>query len=164
VLVLKFQIGANRLALDVRQIDSVVPRVHLRPTPFGPDWLVGVFVFHGRIVPVVDTYRLLGLGDCPDSLSSRIILVPLTPLPGEPAGRKFGLLASHVSDVQDLVRQPESPNVPALDRPELGPVVIDDDGIMHIAAIERLLPAAFRAQLQAIADTALPNPGTGGAK
>src|SRR5579883_3328716 len=97
MLALTFQIGPNRLALDVRRAREVVPRVHLEPVAGGPDWLAGLFVYRGRVVPVIDLHRLLGAGDCPPHLSSRIILVPL----GED-GALVGLLAAGVADVRPV--------------------------------------------------------------
>jgi len=93
MLVLTFQVGKERLALDTRRIEAVVPRVPLRSVAGGPPWLSGVFVYHGAIVPVVDLHRLVGAGDCPPHLSSRIVLVAdpaPSPLPLSPAAEERG--------------------------------------------------------------------------
>ena len=154
MLALTFQIGPNRLALGVREIAEVVPRVDLKPAPFGPAWLAGVFVHRGRVVPVVDLHRLLAVGPCPPHLSSRVILVPL---PGDPRRRLVGLLAARVADVRDF--PPPAPGAagdgdPA--RPDLGPVLVDAEGIIHLAAVDRILPAAYRQQLSALCQTTDP--------
>jgi chemotaxis-related protein WspB len=151
VLALTFQIGPNRLALPVREITEVVPRVDLTPAPFGPAWLAGVFVRRGRVVPVVDLHRLFSAGPCPAHLSSRIILVAL---PGDPGGRTVGLLAARVADVRDM--PPPKPAAAAAgdaDRAALGSAMVDAEGIIHFAAVARLLPAACR---QPLADLCQP--------
>src|SRR4051812_37753377 len=96
MLALLFEAGGERLALEARSVAEVVPRVPLRPLAGAPQWLAGVFVYRGRVVPVVDLYRLAGAGDCPAHLSSRIILVR------RGAGELLGLLAGRVDDVRDL--------------------------------------------------------------
>ncbi|MBY0229745.1 MAG: chemotaxis protein CheW, partial [Gemmataceae bacterium] len=47
MLALTFQIGDNRLALDIRRVREVVPRVELRRAPSAPAWLAGEFVYRG---------------------------------------------------------------------------------------------------------------------
>lgn len=148
MLALTFHIGPNRLALGVREIAEVVPRVDMTPAPFGPAWLAGVFVHRGSVVPVVDLHRLLNVGPCPAHLSSRVVLAPL---PGDPRRRLVGLLAAKVADVRDFP-PPAAGAAGEGDpgRPDLGPVVVDAEGIIHMAAVDRLLPAAFRQQLSAL--------------
>src|SRR5579871_3177437 len=65
MLALTFQAGPDRVAVDVRRVREVVPRVPLTPAAGTPDWVAGVFVYRGRVVPVIDLYRLTGAGPCP---------------------------------------------------------------------------------------------------
>ena len=94
MLVLTFEVGKERLALDVRRIEEVVPWVRLQPVACGPSWLAGIFIYRGQIVPVIDMHRLLGAGECPVHLSTRIILVRHL-LGGQ--DRLVGLLAAKVA-------------------------------------------------------------------
>ncbi len=145
MLALCFQVGPTRLALDVQQVREVVPRVVLSPIPHGPAWLAGVFVYRGQVVPVVDLHRLLSVGECPPHLSSRIILVNF---PGNDQ-KVVGLLAAQVAEVRELERLP-----PAITQgentPHLGPVLVDTEGILHIASVERLLSQATCRELAAV--------------
>lgn len=126
MLHLTFQIGGQNLALDVHRVREVVPRVPLQRPPLAPDWLAGSFVFRGRIVPVVDLHRLMRAGECPEHLSSRIILVAE---PGGPADALVGLLAAHVVDVRELPAAAAG-----------GPTVTADGTILHLVDLNRLLP------------------------
>jgi len=145
MLVLTFQIGTTCLALDVRRIHEVVPRVRLQSVAGGPPWLAGVFVYRGHVVPVIDLHRLIGNDECPAHLSTRIILVP-HPLGGEQ--RLLGLLAAQVADVRNI----EAPSQPqarlsAPGRPELGPVLVDGRQLVHLVDLSRLLPESHQQQL-----------------
>src|SRR5215207_737208 len=112
MLVLTFQVGNDRLALDIRRVREVVPRVQLDRSAGSPAWLAGMFVYRGRVVPVIDLHRLLGAGECPPHLSSRIILVPLgfcpvgtptAPTAAELADEHLvGLLAARVADIREV--------------------------------------------------------------
>jgi chemotaxis-related protein WspB len=132
MLALTFQIGANRVAIDVRRVRRVVPRVKLAPVPVGATGLAGVFVYRGQVVPVVDLYRLAGTGDCPPHLSSRIILVPFPP----ESERLVGLLATQVAEIRE-VAAPEPTG--AADRSGFGPPLADGTDVLRILDADRLL-------------------------
>jgi chemotaxis-related protein WspB len=146
MLALTFQVGADRVAVDVRRVREVVPRVRVTPVSGGPAWLAGVFVYRGRVVSVVDLHRLAGVGECPPHLSSRVILVPR---PGSPDDL-VGLLATQVADIRDLPTPPARP----AGGPLLGPPVADGTGILRLLDPDELL-AALDSKLGP------PRPGTG---
>jgi chemotaxis-related protein WspB len=138
MLVLTFQIGNNRLALDIRRVREVVPRVELKRSPTGPAWLAGLFVYRGRAVPVIDLHQLLAGGECPHHLSSRIILVPrVDATSGEES--LLGLLAAQVADLREV--EPGH-TLPVGGMPGLGTPLVDRDGILHLLDLDRLIPTS----------------------
>jgi chemotaxis-related protein WspB len=145
MLVLTFRIGSTCLALDVRRIHEVVPLVQLQRVECAPSWLAGVFIYRGRVVPVVDLHRLIGAGECQPNLSTRLILVPHT-IGGQQ--RLIGLLAAHVADLRDI-QPPTQVSAPrtSLDQTDLGPVLVDGNEIIHLVEPDRLLPEANERQL-----------------
>lgn len=132
MLALTFQVGADRVAVDVRRVREVVPRVKVTPASGAPNWLAGVFVYRGRVVPVVDLHRLAGAGECPPHLSSRVVLLPRPDAPDD----FVGLLATQVADIRDLPAPP-----PAADGPLLGHAVADGAGILRLLDPDRLIAA-----------------------
>jgi chemotaxis-related protein WspB len=160
MLVLTFQIGNDRLALDIRRVREVVPRVQLERVAGSPAWLAGLFVYRGRVVPVLDLHRLLNAGECPPHLSSRIILVPLDvgqafqpdsshaqqkSQAGKPDLRGeevlVGLLAAQVADIREVqpgARPMTGFNAPG--QPDLGLTLVEEGGILHLLDLDRLLP------------------------
>jgi chemotaxis-related protein WspB len=141
MLVLTFQVGDDRLALDIRRVREVVPRVPLQRGAGAPAWLAGMFVYRGRPVPVLDLHQLLGAGECPPHLSSRIVLVPL----GEQGETLVGLLAAQVADIREV--DPSGQALPGLNapgRPDLGLTLVHDGGILHLLDLDRLLPQPVR--------------------
>jgi chemotaxis-related protein WspB len=149
MLVLTFQVGPYRLALDIARIVEVVPRVRLQPVAGGPAWLAGEFVYRGQVVPVVDLHRLLGSGECPPHLSSRIILTPLR------GGQLAGLLAAQVAEIREC----EGKRTCALgtedeQAPEFGSVIVEGEQMLRLVDPELLLPPALRRQLSLAAGEA----------
>ena len=134
MLALLFQVGADRVAVDVRRVREVVPRVRLSAAVGGPAWVAGRFVYRGRVVPVVDLHTLIGVGPCPPHLSSRIILMPWPAT----ADSLVGLLATQVADIRriDAVPPPETDADLGL-----GPVVADGPDLLRLLDPDRLLTA-----------------------
>jgi chemotaxis-related protein WspB len=141
MLVLTFQIGSDRLALDTRHVKEVVPRVPLQAVTGAPAWLAGVIVYRGNVVPVVDLHRLAGAGDCPLYLSSRIVLIRR---PGGDSEQLLGLLAAQVADLRELTDTTAGGTTTGLGR-----VLADGSGVLQLIEPERLLPDEARARLAA---------------
>jgi chemotaxis-related protein WspB len=110
--------------------------VRLSPVTGGPPWIAGVFVYHGRVVPVVDLHTLVGAGQCPLHLSSRVILLrwPLT-VPES----LVGLLATQVAEIRPVPSGPEQPLPVHPDRLGLGAARPDGEGILRILDPDWLL-------------------------
>src|SRR5262245_22104243 len=142
MLALTFQIGADKFALDIRQVREVVPRVSLHRPAGAPAWLAGSFVYRGRAVPVVDLHRLLGAGECPPHLSSRIIQARW---PGAEEEALLGLLAARVADIREVHGRLEvAPSLASTGGGAMGPAVVDGGSILHMVDLARLLPEAAR--------------------
>jgi chemotaxis-related protein WspB len=142
MLVLTFEAGGERLALDVRSVVEVVPRVRLRPLAGAPSWLSGAFVYRGTVVPVVDLNQLAGAGECPTHLSSRIILVRKLGPTGE---RLLGLVVTRVDDVRAL--EPASATLDGFTpegQPDFGPVAVENGELLRRLDLDRILPETYR--------------------
>lgn len=148
MLVLTFQIGSTCLALDVRRIHEVVPLVRLQRVERAPAWFAGVFIYRGRVVPVIDLHRVIGAAEYQPNLSTRLILVPHT-IGGQE--RLVGLLAARVADLRELQPPQQLPtSLTTLDQPDLGPSIVDGSEIIHLLDTDRLLPESYKHQLALI--------------
>jgi chemotaxis-related protein WspB len=136
MLALIFQVGRDRAAVDVRRVREVVPRVNLSAVADGPPWMAGVFVYRGRVVPVVDLHRLTGAGECPPHLSSRIILFPY---PGDSSESLVGLLATQVAEIREVPTDDAQPIPGQPGRPGLGPALPDGQEILRVLDPDWLL-------------------------
>lgn len=140
MLALTFQIGPESVGLDIRRVREVIPRVRLRTTIGAPNWYPGVFVYRGRVIPVVDLHQLTGHGDCPMLLSSRIVLVTLRTASNP--NLLLGLLAAQVADLREIPAM-DTAHTPAMraGNIQIGSLVPDSSGgILRILDLDHLLP------------------------
>jgi chemotaxis-related protein WspB len=100
---LTFTVAGEPYAIESRRVVEVLPRVPARPLPRVPDYLLGVFTYRGRIVPLVDLGRRLGVAPPADRLSTRVIVVEGAapaggdgPAAGSQPGLVLGLVAENV--------------------------------------------------------------------
>ena len=149
MMVLTFHVGREPLALDIRRVREVLPRVRLRPVSGAPDWLAGAFVYRGGVIPVIDLHRLVGAGECPPHLSSRIILVPHA----GPDGKEglLGLLATQVADIREVAADARPlAGLTGEAGADLGAVVADGAGLLRLLEPDRLPGGAAWRELLAL--------------
>jgi chemotaxis-related protein WspB len=75
MLLLLFEIGNGRYALDVNQIIEIVPLVKCKKIPRSPDYVVGLMNYRGKGTPVIDLNQIVDSIPFKDVLSTRIILI-----------------------------------------------------------------------------------------
>ena len=76
MLLLLFEIGDGRYALDVNQIIEIVPLVKFKKIPTTPDYVAGLMNYRGDGAPVIDLCQLIDHETFDDALSTRIINSP----------------------------------------------------------------------------------------
>ncbi len=141
MLLLIFQLGSSRFALDARAIVEVVPLVQLEPVAHAPGYIAGLFNYRGELVPVVDLRSLTQDQPCTLHMTSRIILVHY-PLPGG-GQRLLGMLAEQVTETIKRDRDAfSSSGIRIHDTPYLGDIARDEQGMIHFLQFDQLLPTA----------------------
>jgi chemotaxis-related protein WspB len=146
MLFLVFELGADRYALDVRQVAEVLPLVSLKRIPQAPATIAGLFDYRGAAVPAVDVSQLTLGRSAERRLSTRIILVNYPDATGVP--RLLGLIAERTTrtvrrDAADFVYS----SVASDAAPYLGPVATDGGGLLQWVDAHTLLPASIRDML-----------------
>lgn len=153
---LTFSVAGQPYAIESRRVIEVLPLVPARPLPQAPDYLLGIFTYRGRLLPLVDLARRLGAPPPAARLSTRVIVVEVEPGP-EPGGRtmplRLGIVAENVVAVRSADEVGASlpplrlPGAEYLDR-----ILRLGDETVQIIDIRRLLPAELTAGLAAAAE------------
>ena len=137
MLFLTFQIGADRYALDARQIVEVLPLVTLKQLPGAPRGVAGLFDCRGRVVPIVDLSELATRQPARRCLSTRIVLVQH----GEGSeARTLGLIAERATATMTREASEFTDAGVAGDASYLGSVIRDGSGLVQWIDAGKLLP------------------------
>jgi purine-binding chemotaxis protein CheW len=87
-----FYLADEEYALDVRTVQEIIRMTETTHVPRAPEFIKGVINLRGRIIPVVDLKRKLGLGEVVASRLARIVVVKIRE-------RLIGLLVDGASQV-----------------------------------------------------------------
>jgi len=143
MLCLLFQIGNERYALEAKHAVEVIPFLQLRRVAQAPRGVAGIFNYRGRPVVAVDL-RELTLGQpARERLSTRIILVRYTS--ADDREQLVGLIAEHATE---MMRRDErdfvDSGIRAGSAPYLGPVIMDEKGVIQLVRAQFLLAENLR--------------------
>lgn len=146
MLLLLFQLGQDRFALDAGNIVEVLPLVSIRKTIRSPPGIAGTLNYHGILVPVIDVSDLLFGRPAAPHLSTRVVLANHVEETG--TSRLLGLVIENVTqtlrcEAADLV----SPGIATGDAAYLGRLVKGPGGLVQIIELGRLLPDSLHLSL-----------------
>ncbi len=120
-----FKVGNEEFGVDILQVQEINRLVEITHVPNAPDFVEGVMNLRGKIVPVVNLRKRLGLGKKEHDKDTRIVVVEID-------GKTIGFIVDSVSEV---LRVPKSVVEPP---PELISG-IDSEYIVGIAKLESRL-------------------------
>jgi purine-binding chemotaxis protein CheW len=103
------RVGGEEFAVDILSVQEIIRMVDITRVPKAPSFVEGVINLRGRIIPVLDLRRRLGIADAERTAQSRIVVVTVR-------GRAVGLVVDSVSEV---LRIPRSAIEPRADHREL---------------------------------------------
>ncbi len=86
-------IGAERYAVELRDVEEVLPQVRVTPVPGAAAVVAGVINVHGDIRPVMDLRRLLGMDGVASGARPRVIVLCKE-------GRRMGLQIDSVEQIR----------------------------------------------------------------
>jgi chemotaxis-related protein WspB len=147
MLFILFQIGEDRYALEASRVVEVIPLLGLKKVPQAPRGVAGLFNYRGEAVPALDLSEMTTGEPAAEQLSTRIIILRPA-VKGDDRGRLIGLIAEHATSM--LRKNPEefvNPGITPPSTPYLGPVLLDDHGVIQWVQEQKLLPEQLRRQL-----------------
>ncbi len=100
-----FSLGGEEFALEILKVQEINRMVDITQVPKTPDFVKGVINLRGKVVPVIDLRKRLGLSETEKTTQSRIMVV-------EVAGNTVGLIVDSVSEVLRLPAQTVEPAPP----------------------------------------------------
>ena len=115
----------------------------LKRIPQAPRGVAGMFNYRGEIVPAVDLSELSAGRSSAERLSTRILVIRTETIGGR--NRLLGLIAERATstlrkDVSEFVDPGLAPGA----APYLGPVLLDESGVIQWIQEQKLLPESLR--------------------
>jgi chemotaxis-related protein WspB len=145
MLLLLFHVGENLYAIDTGPVVEIVPMVLLRKILPAPDYIAGVFNYHGEIVPVIDLCHLIQRTNCRVCFSTRIIIVNYKT--SDHASRRLGLIAERVIETLKTSAHQVETTERMSTVPYLGDVFLDDTRMIQQIYWEHLITEVHRTAL-----------------
>lgn len=154
MLCLLFRLGEDRYALETSAVEEVLPVVNWKEIPQVARGVLGVFDYHGTIVPLLDLSEFIVGRPSSMHMSTRIVLIHYldTTGTGENSGGADGHLLGLMMEGATFTfhakaEQFAPPGVEVKEAPYLGPVMADEKGIIQLIEVQRLLPTTVKEQL-----------------
>ena len=153
MLLLQFQLDADRYAIDAACIAGVLPLIEITRIPQAPPALMGICDCRGKPVPVIDLSQLLAGRPAERRLSTRLLIVRYKDDAGK--DHRLGLVAEKATgfirrDASSFVRS----GISNPRTPYLGDVAGDALGLVQRIDVSAVLPPEVRELLfrQAVAN------------
>jgi chemotaxis-related protein WspB len=145
MLLVTFQVNNQHYAINAKSVKEIIPMLKTRELPGSPDFVRGVFNYHGSPAPVIDVTRMLSGHPTAELLSSRIILVNYPE--ADESGHILGLLTEHTSGaVRDNETFTDS-GINSADAPWMGKISIGEKEMIQVIKIENLLTDELKSKL-----------------
>lgn len=134
-----FRAGAHCFAVDSDYVAEVLHSATLTPVPLAPEAVVGLLHLRGRIVPVIDIGRRLGL-DSPQRAACTHLVIRL-------GDDWYSLLVDEVLDVQAIpINRIERTTAGAVSASidVMTGVFVAETRLIHILDLERLIQSLLK--------------------
>jgi purine-binding chemotaxis protein CheW len=148
--VLVFVLGTEEYGVDILKVQEIRGYEKVTPIPSAPDYLKGVTNLRGVIVPILDMRVKFRLAEVRYDQFTVVVILRF-------ASRVIGLVVDGVSDVialaaRDIKEAPQLGSV--VDSSFISGVATQDDRMVLLLDIEKLLSSGELSLLQRAADTA----------
>lgn len=138
-----FRLGDEEYAVDILKIKEIKLLMDITRVPKAPGFVEGVINLRGDIVPIIDLRKKLGLEVKPMGEDSRIIIVEID-------HKMCGVIVDGVSEVIEIEESkifPAPPMVKGIDADYLKGVGKQDDRILILLDLDKILTTREKAQI-----------------
>lgn len=142
MLLITFNIGEDRYAIDTRNMIEIVPQIDMKKIPMEENYIAGIFNYHGKAVPVIDISMLCRNSSSNSTLTTRIILIRLDD------SHIIGLLADNLTQTIRITPDKfSSCGIQELEAEFLGDVAQHEDGMIQLVNVEQILNTTLKSRL-----------------
>lgn len=139
-----FSLGNEEFAVDINKIQEINRMMDITKVPKAPEFAEGVINLRGKVIPVMDTRKKLGLPVTEKTKNTRIVVVDVD-------GMVIGLVVDSVSEVLRLPSstiEPAPPLVAGIDAEYISGVGKLEDRLLILIDLNRILSDGEKERLQ----------------
>jgi len=148
--VVSFRLGDEEYGVDIMKVQEIILPGQVTKMPGVPEFIRGLINLRGRVIPVVDLKRRLGLGQTESTEETRIIVASM-------GGKTVGLVVDAVNEVLRInPEQVEPPpkSVAGISQEYLVGIAKLGDRIVILLDVEQVLSAEEKKQVSDAAEAA----------
>lgn len=130
-----FNIGEEEFGVDILKVQEIIRLVEITRVPNAPHFVEGVINLRGKVIPVIDLRKRLGLASIESSSESRIVVVEL-------ANKIIGFLVDCVNEVLRIsssITEPPPAIIAGINADYITAIGKLEDRILILLDLERIL-------------------------
>ncbi|RXE58727.1 chemotaxis protein CheW [Acetivibrio mesophilus] len=132
-LYVAYELADEKYAIKISDVHEIIKMQNITPIPNSQPFLEGVINLRGKIIPVVNLHKRLGLVNYTSTKKTRIVVV-------KSRGEMIGIVVdkvNHVIRFSDIQPPPEM--VAGIDGSYFDGIGITDEGVVSILKIDYVL-------------------------
>jgi len=143
-----FHIGDEEFGVDILNIQGINRMVEVTKVPNAPDYVEGIINLRGKVIPIIDLRKRLGMVEKEYDKNTRFIVV-------EMKDKVIGFIVDSVNEVLRInkgITEPPPPMVSGIDSDFITAVGKLEDRLLILLDIERILSSEEKKELEQIVE------------
>lgn len=143
-----FHIGDEEFGVDILNIQGINRMVEVTKVPNAPDYVEGIINLRGKVIPIIDLRKRLGMSEKEYDKNTRFIVV-------EMKDKVIGFIVDSVNEVLRInksITEPPPPMVSGIDSDFITAVGKLEDRLLILLDIEKILSAREQEELDKIVE------------
>jgi purine-binding chemotaxis protein CheW len=139
-----FNIGEEEFGVDILRVQEINRMVDITRVPNAPDYVVGVINLRGKVIPIIDLRRRLGMQTKEYGKDTRIVVIELD-------GKVIGFIVDSVNEVLRIdsnITEPPPPMVSGIDSEYITAIGKLEDRLLILLDLNRILSGKEKEELK----------------
>ncbi|MCE1189817.1 MAG: chemotaxis protein CheW [Ignavibacteria bacterium] len=141
-----FKVGEEEFGVDILKVQEINKMTQITRVPNAPAFVEGVINLRGRVIPIVDLRKRLGLPERAHDKNTRIVVVEIL-------NKTIGFIVDAVSEVlrisKDITEKPPE-LVAGIDADYITAVAKLDDRLLILLELEKVLSTEEKAEFASV--------------
>ncbi|GAB1372126.1 chemotaxis protein CheW [Candidatus Kapaibacterium sp.] len=145
-----FNIGEEEFGVDILKVQEIIRLVEITRVPNAPDFVEGVINLRGKVIPVIDLRKRLGLSSIAANSDTRIVVVEIDT-------KIIGFLVDCVNEVLRIsksITEPPPAIIAGIDADYITAIGKLEDRILILLDLEKILTTTDRNELNSLDEVA----------